>query len=734
MIYIVSRQQELFNDDYFKYISVEESLALLKTFNHVIQVDTETDGRDAHINKLLCTQFGNMDKSIQIVVDNSTIDIRVYKEELEGSLLIFQNGKFDLQFFFNYGIVPLNIWDTMIIEQLLHLGFPSGLSVSSEEYEERHYDFPYHINKEGKYQLSYALDAICDKRLGIKLDKSIRGKIRYLGLDHDVITYAAHDVVHLYDIMESQKKDLIKQGINSLGVQVENYFVPAIAYLEWCGIHLDIDKWKAKMTNDIVNLDNSKKALDNFIIKLSKEGFKVPYKDSLGNTFYKDVPASKFAEYVFIDRQGDLFTGFNLEPQIKINWSSSQQVVKLAKLLGFNTTVQDKKTGEDKDSVLEKQLKGQKGICDEFLKLYFDYQGYSKVVTSFGQGHINAVNPNTHRIHTIFKQLGAASGRMSCGSQQPNDDLAKLNKVKPSDCTYPNIQQLPADEETRAAFTSEEGNLMVDCDFSALESRLGADIYNEPHMIDEFLHGSGDIHSLMAKTFFEKEIGADTPTKEIKKKFPELRKKAKSPEFLIQFGGSAFGLAKQLGCSEEEAQRYVDAYYGKFKGIKQFKECGSRAVRQNGYVLINPITGHKMYWWDWQQWKEEQQKYTSEFWDDYRMYHKGTGDEIAKEVKHHFQVQSKYDRMALNAPTQGTGAIIIKTAAINLLYWIVNNNLFGKVKLCAMVHDELLVEFPKELKDTFPHILEDIMFNAAAFYCKKVPIPAEAEVSDHWVH
>lgn len=734
MIYIVSKQQELFNYDSFKYINVEESLALLKTFNHVIQVDTETDGKDAHINKLLCTQFGNMDKSTQIVVDNSTIDIRVYKEELEHSLLILQNGKFDLQFFFNYGIVPLNIWDTMTTEQLLHLGFPSGLSVSPEEYEERHYNFPYHINKESKYQLSYALDAICNKRLGIKLDKSIRGKIRYLGLDHNVITYAAHDVVHLYDIMESQKKDLIKQGINSLGVQVENYFVPVIAYLEWCGIHLDINKWKAKMASDKVNLDNSKKALDNFIIKLSKEGFKAPYKDSLGNIFYKDIPASKFAEYVFIDRQGDLFTGFNLEPQIKINWSSSRQVVKLAKLLGFNTTVQDKKTGEDKDSVLEKQLKGQKGICDEFLKLYFDYQGYSKVVTSFGQGHINAVNPNTHRIHTVFKQLGAASGRMSCGSQQPNDDLAKLNKVKPSDCTYPNIQQLPADEETRAAFTSEEGNLMVDCDFSALESRLGADIYNEPHMIDEFLHGSGDIHSLMAKTFFEKEIGADTPTKEIKKKFPELRKKAKSPEFLIQFGGSAFGLARQLGCSEEEAQRYVDAYYGKFKGIKQFKECGSRAVRQNGYVLINPITGHKMYWWDWQQWKEEQQKYTSEFWDDYRMYHKGTGDEIAQEVKHHFQVQSKYDRMALNAPTQGTGAIIIKTAAINLLYWIVNNNLFGKVKLCAMVHDELLVEFPKELKDTFPHILEDIMFNAAAFYCKKVPIPAEAEVSDHWVH
>lgn len=203
---------------------------------------------------------------------------------------------------------------------------------------------------------------------------------------------------------------------------------------------------------------------------------------------------------------------------------------------------------------------------------------------------------------------------------------------------------------------------------------------------------------------------------------------------LIQFGGSAFGLAKQLGCPEEEAQRYVDSYYGKFKGIKDFKEKGSRAVRQLGYVLINPLTGHKMYWWDWNKWKSEQVEYTKDFWDEYKQYHKGTGDLVSQEVKHHFQVQSKYDRMALNSPTQGTGAIIIKTAAINLLHWIVKNNLFGKVLLCAMVHDELLVEFPKELEDTFPHTLEEIMFSAAAFFCKKVPIPAEAEVGTYWKH
>lgn len=122
---------------------------------------------------------------------------------------------------------------------------------------------------------------------------------------------------------------------------------------------------------------------------------------------------------------------------------------------------------------------------------------------------------------------------------------------------------------------------------------------------------------------------------------------------MIQFGGSAFGLAKQLGCSEEEAQRYVDAYYGKFKGIKQFKDKGSSFVRSHGYVLINPVTGHKMYWWDWKKWKEEQESYTQSFWEEYRQYHKGTKDDIALQVKHHFQVASKWDRMALNAPTQG---------------------------------------------------------------------------------
>ena len=94
---------------------------------------------------------------------------------------------------------------------------------------------------------------------------------------------------------------------------------------------------------------------------------------------------------------------------------------------------------------------------------------------------------------------------MSCGSNQPNEDLAKLKKISPSRVKYPNIQQLPANEETRSSFVSEEGNLFVSCDFSAMESYLGADIYDDKEFQYEFLYGSRDTHSLFAWMVFRKE-------------------------------------------------------------------------------------------------------------------------------------------------------------------------------------------------------------------------------------
>ena len=480
MIYLVTLQQNLFNDWDYVLITPEKSLEMMNGWG-VIQLDSETSGRDAHLCDFLCVQFGNDAQDARIVVDTSTVDIKQYKTLLESKLCIGHNLKFDLQFLYNYGIIPQRVYDTMIVEQLLHLGWPSG-------------------------QVSYSLKEVAWRRLNINIDKTVRGEIIWRGLDTATIKYAAGDVTYLERIMASQVDDLRKNNLMK-AAKIECDFVPAIAYLEWCGIHLDQDKWKAKMKKDKENLFKAREALDTFVIS-----------------------SPKLQHYTYVNRQGDLFSGFDLTPKCTVNWSSSQQVVRVAKDLGFDTKTQDKKTGEDKDSVLEKHLKKQKGICDEFLKLYFAYQEYFKVTTSFGQGHLNAINPKTHRIHTVYKQLGAASGRMSCGSQQPNTDLAKANKVKPSECTYPNMQQLPHDAETRACFTAPEGYLWSSCDFSALESRLGADIYNEEAMLNEFLHGSGDMHSLCAYMVYKNEIPRDTPIKDIKKKYPKLRNDVKPIE------------------------------------------------------------------------------------------------------------------------------------------------------------------------------------------------------------
>ena len=710
MIYLVTGQELLFDND-FQLISIEESLNIMKDWNN-IQYDSETLGRDAHIGDLLLAQFGNYDKTIQIVVDCTTISIVNYKEILESKYIIGQNLKFDLQWLYNYSIVPRKVYDTMIVEQFLYLGYPP-------EYKDP-------ING-----ISYSLQAIAQRRLNIYIDKSVRGEIQWRGIDKEVIEYAANDVVYLYDIMSSQIKDCKTKNC-IIGAKLECDFTPVIAYMEWCGIHLDTSKWKEKMKKDMENLNSAIDSLNKFVI---------------------DNP--DLEEFTYVDNQGDLFSGFDLTPKCTINWASSQQVVPLLKKLGFDTTVQDKKTGEDKDSAMEKVLKKQKGINDEFLRLYLGkgeegdedyfagYNGSAKVVTSFGQGHLNAINPNTGRIHTIYRAIGCDTGRMSCGSKDNNNDLAKLKglPINPSPkqkkegkgCGYPNIQQLPSDEITRSCFTSEKGYLFCSCDFSAIESRLGADIYQEKSMIDEFLYGGGDLHSLCAYMVYTKEIPRDTPIKNIKKLYPHLRKDVKAIEFSQQFGGTAYAIQNAMGCTLEKAQEFADSYAKGFPGIAKFKEKASKTVREKGYIELCNITGHKTYWAEFNNWKDEQLSYTQEFWEEYKNIHKPNKDKVYLSVKKHFQQVSKYERKALNSPTQGTGAIILKDSQINLFNWVVDNGYFGKCKLVCLCHDECNWEFPKELSD-FPTLVKTYMEKSAAKYCKSLPIPAEVNVGNKWIH
>lgn len=605
MIYLVTLNQELFENDLYKIVSPKESLEILSGWGPIIQIDSETTGRNAHINDILCFQIGNREGDKQIVIDCSSIDIRFYKSILEEYYCVGQNLKFDLQFLYNYGIIPRKIYDTMIVEQFLYLGYPSG-------------------------QISYSLASIAERRLGIYLDKSVRGEIIWRGLDTRVIEYAANDVTHLCDIMDSQLKEC-KEKHGLIGAQLECDAVPAIAYLEWCGIKLDTAKWQDKMSYDKHKRDRAKAALDEYVVSKGDE------------------------KYYYIERQGDLFEGFDLTPKCNVNWDSPKQTVDYAKHLGFDTSVKDKKSGEDKDSVLEKQLKTQKGIDDEFLKLYFEYKECQKVCTTYGAGHLNSINPNTGRLHTVFHQLGASSGRMSCGSRQPDTDLAKLKGMSPSKCTYQNLQQLPSDKATRSCFVAPEGYLMVSADFSAEESRLGADIYQDKEFMKEFTERSGDMHSLFAWTVFNKECrecGCEDVS-EVKEKAPQWRKAVKAVEFAWMFGAAAPTISQAASCTEQEAQEYIDRLEKGFSGVAEFAKKGSEFVRKNGYIVMCKYTGHRMTWWDHDKWLENQRKFTSEFWDEYRTKHKGTGDAVAQMVRHHFQAASKWDRMARNSVTQG---------------------------------------------------------------------------------
>lgn len=620
MIYLVTKQTQLFKSTSYQIITEEDALEMINKWG-IVQYDSETSGRDAHLCDLLCIQFGNDTADARIVVDVTTVDVMLFKEVLESKLLIGHNLKFDLQFLYNYGIIPRNIYDTMIVEQLLYLGYPSGI-------------------------VSYSLKSVAWKYLKEDIDKTVRGEIIWRGLDESVVVYAAGDVTFLEKIMlaqvnECNKKDCLKAA------QLECNFVPSIAYMEWCGIMLDQDKWKEKMANDERLLHEAEERLNEYVVSKAFQG-------PDGQFYTKKDGKNVIYPFVEVNLQGDLWEGFDDTPHCNIKWGSAK-TMQYIQFLGFDTEVIDKKTGENKDSILEKVIKTQKGIDDTFLKLYFDYQEHRKVCTTYGQGHLDAVNPKTGRIHTVFRQLGTASGRLSCGSNQQNTDLAKYKGLSSIKCTYPNLQQLPADEPTRSSFVAPKGNLMVSADFSAEESRLAADIYQDKEFYKEFTEGSGDTHSMFAWVVFRKECEecGCTGVQDVKKKAPQWRKAVKAVEFAYLFGAAAPTISKAADCSVEQAQAYLDALDKGFVGVSSFAKKGSAFVRSHGYILISPVTGHKMYWWDWEDWKKRQESFTQEFWDEYRSKHKGTGDNIALMVREHFQAAGKYDRMARNTPTQG---------------------------------------------------------------------------------
>jgi len=451
MIYLVTNQTSI--NSTFQSKTAEDVLDYFKDIEE-IAIDTETEGFDPHTKNLLTIQFGDRDN--QFVVDTTTVSIQIFKTLLETKTLLLQNAKFDLRFLYKQYIIPFKVYDTFLAESVLYMGVVN--------------------HRKG-------LDALTERYCGVKLDKSIRGDIHRYGLSDAVIEYAGKDVMYLHDIKEKQilllkEKDLVH------ALDLDNKFVLALAYTEYCGIGFDQEFWTYKCKKDAEALASVTKELDDFI---------------LDNNHYK-----------YIDSQLNLFdTGVSCA----INWNSEKQVIPLMKELKVNTRTKDKKTGKEKDSLESIVLQSQTNV-HPLVQLYLKYKKVEKLRSSFGSNYLRFVNKRTGRIHTTYKQL-VNTGRMSCGNDKDN---------------APNLQQVPSDHH-RKAFVPRKGNSFISCDYSSQESRVLAEFSKDKNLVEFYTSGEADLHSYAVKLVYPE--AKDCNLAEIKDRFKEERQVMKGFNFAL---------------------------------------------------------------------------------------------------------------------------------------------------------------------------------------------------------
>ena len=680
MIYLVTAQQQLFDNDVYKIIGVEESLRLLEPLLNV-GLDTETTGLDPYTKELKLVQLGCFD--FQIVIDCTTIDILRYKEYLESNrVFIGWNLKFDLKWLFKYKIVPQRVYDGYLAEKLMWLGYPAGLH-------------------------SMSLKSAGITYLDVELDKTVRGQIIWKkDLTNEIVQYAANDVKYLEKIMEAQKVELQKKGLLT-AIDYENRFVLPLSYCEFCGIKLDIEKWKIKMKKDQETLNNALSELNNWVVE----------------NFPNDI------RYTYVNLQGDLFEGFNTDPQCKINWNSAKQVIPLFEELGFNLLVKDKSTGETKKSIDAKVIKPQKDLSS-IAPIYLKYKAAQKVVSTYGENFLNQINPVSGRIHTNYQQLGADTTRITSGGKD------KENRIE-----YINFLNFPADAETRSCMVAEPNNKWISIDYSGQETYLLASIANDKAIIEELTNGSGDIHSLTAYMSY-KEIPRDTPIKDIKKLYHNLRQDAKGIEFAINYGGDANTISINKGIPIEEAQKIYNDYMSGFKGVKKYQDFCRKDVMEKGFILLNPLTGHKAFIYDFEELKRIKEKFKEPgFWEYYKEMKKESPEcETVQMVKKYFKRKSASEKQSINYRIQGTGSMCLRVSLINFFKYLRDNNLLFKVLITVIPYDEINCEAPKEIANQIAKVLYNCMVKAGAYFCTRCKLDADISMLEdgslptYWIH
>ena len=693
------------HDPDFLEMSVENCLDTLKRHD-ILSFDSETSGLNYLSDHLKCIQIGTGEQEFVIHPDL----LESFKDILESKLLIIHNASFDLKFLYRQDIFPNRVFDTMLAEAVLYCG---------DAYHKK------------------ALNFVAKKRIGIDLDKSFRKGIDKKDITGEYIQYAGDDVKYLHKIMEHQlaeakQKDLVKC------INLENEFVLVLAYLEYCGFKLDAEKWKAKMAEDQRKVLEARKSLDELI-------------------FSKDLTS-------YINYQVD---AFNENLGTKINWDSSSQVLELFTGLGidcatgktkakkakkikivdysnslFGTTeLPELKSNDErldtllqefgistKDSTVYEMSVAAKNIEKyskqyPFIKDYLHYKELQKTATTYGQFFLDQISPVTGRIHTRFNQI-MDTGRTSSGSGSKSEP--KIN-----------FQNIPNNKETRSCFVSEEGNVLVDCDYSGQENIILCNKSMEPNLLEFYDKGFTDFHSFNAKKIF-KEL-SELSLEEVKALHNDKRQQAKVVSFALAYGAAGSTIATNLDIPLEEGEALYTKYFEAYPGLKQyFKKCEDSALK-NGYILVDNRNKRKLYIYNYERFKELNRTIDRDFWDAYKKMKKDNPEDrhflvMKEKVKEYFQIKGNIQRLSMNAPIQGEAAGVSKIAGIFMFKWIKAQGLVGTVKIVNFIHDQYLIECPVSIAEIVKKALIKSMEDAGKLYYSRVLLKTSCIVSTYWQH
>ena len=379
-----------------------------------------------------------------------------------------------------------------------------------------------------------------------------------------------------------------------------------------------------------------------------------------------DVDMLKQAEEQLSKELATLEQGIYTSAGMTFNVNSPKQVGEvLFEHLNLDAKAKKSKTGQYSTS--EEVLLGLKSK-HEVVGMILEYRELKKLISTYISALPTYINPETGKIHTTYNQTVTATGRLSSSN--------------------PNLQNLPIRSERgqliRQAVIPDEGCVFLSADYSQIELRLMAHFSQDPHMLEAFRSGQ-DVHAATAAKIFG--VSIEDVTK-------EQRRQAKTANFGIIYGISAFGLAQQLDCSRSEAKALIDGYFAAFPGVIDYIERQKDLARQQGYAVT--LFGRKRY--------------------------------LPDILSHNATVRSFAERNAVNSPIQGTAADIIKMAMVTIHRRLKEEGL--KAQMIMQVHDELNFNVPENEVDRVREIVVSEMQNVVHL---TVPLIADCGVGANWL-